>query len=255
MTRVGSLGSLCPMGRPKRADEGGLIHYVLNRANARMTIFEKDGDYEAFELVLEEAVDRTQARLLAYCVMTNHWHLIVWPHQDGEVSRFAGWLTLTHTQRWHAHGTPGGAVTSIRAGSSRSRSRATSTFSPLAATSSATLCGRTWSSEQKTGDGAAWTVKSCRQPGGITAVRLAFGASQELGEAGKRRADGGRVVGPSSLGSPWLPVRGGVMVGSDGAAPRPPGDASSPEAAQEATQRFLTSFPGPVKKEICLCHK
>ena len=91
------------MGRPKRADEGGLIHYVLNRANARMTIFEKDGDYEAFELVLEEAVDRTQTRLLACCVMPNHWHLIVWPHQDGGVSRFAGWLTLTHTQRWHAH--------------------------------------------------------------------------------------------------------------------------------------------------------
>jgi len=91
------------MGRPKRADEGGLIHYVLNRANARMTIFEKDGDYEAFELVLEEAVDRTQTTLLAYCVMPNHWHLIVWPHQDGEVSRFVGWLTLTHTQRWHAH--------------------------------------------------------------------------------------------------------------------------------------------------------
>jgi putative transposase len=91
------------MGRPKRADEGGLIHYVLNRANARMTIFEKDGDYEAFELVLEEAVDRTQTRLLAYCVMPNHWHLIVWPHQDGAVSRFVGWPTLTHTQRWHAH--------------------------------------------------------------------------------------------------------------------------------------------------------
>ena len=166
MTRVGSLGSLCPMGRPKRADEGGLIHYVLNRANARMTIFAKDGDYEAFELVLEEAVDRTQTRLLAYCVMPNHWHLIIWPHQDGEVSRFAGRLALTHTQRWHAHPHTRGAATSIRGDSSRSRSRATSTFSPLAATSSATLCGRTWSSEQKTGDGAAWTVKSCRQPGG-----------------------------------------------------------------------------------------
>ena len=91
------------MGRPKRADEGGLIHCVLNRANARMAIFAKDGDSEALELVLEEAVDRTQTGLLAYCVMPNHWHLIVWPHQDGEVSRFAGWLALTHTQRWHAH--------------------------------------------------------------------------------------------------------------------------------------------------------
>ncbi len=91
------------MGRPKRADEGGLIFHVLNRANARMTIFENDEDYAAFERILEEAVDRTRTRLLAYCVMPNHWHLVVWPRQDGELSRFVGWLTLTHTQRWHAH--------------------------------------------------------------------------------------------------------------------------------------------------------
>ena len=35
--------------------------------------------------------------------MPNHWHLVVWPRHDGELSRFVGWLTLTHTQRWHAH--------------------------------------------------------------------------------------------------------------------------------------------------------
>ncbi len=80
-----------------------MIYHVLNRANARMTIFEDDGDYEAFEQILEEAVERTRTRLLSYCVMPNHWHLIVWPRKDGELSRFVGWLTLTHTQRWHAH--------------------------------------------------------------------------------------------------------------------------------------------------------
>ncbi len=57
------------MGRPKRADDGGLIYHVLNRANARMTIIEKNGDYGAFERVLQETVDRTRTRLLAYCVM------------------------------------------------------------------------------------------------------------------------------------------------------------------------------------------
>jgi putative transposase len=76
---------------------------VLNRANARMTIFENDGDYQAFEKVLAQAVERTGTRLLAYCLLPNHWHLIVWPRKDGELSRFVGWLSLTHTQRWHAH--------------------------------------------------------------------------------------------------------------------------------------------------------
>ncbi len=79
------------------------MSHVLNRANARLPIFERDDDYAAFERVLEEAVDRTGTRLLSYCLMPNHWHLVVWPHDDGELSRFAGWLTLTHTQRWHAH--------------------------------------------------------------------------------------------------------------------------------------------------------
>jgi len=91
------------MGRPHRAAEAGYVYHVLNRSNARMTIFDNDGYYEAFEQVLSQAVERTQTRLLAYCVMPNHWHLLVWPQTDGELSKFAGWLTLTHTQRWHAH--------------------------------------------------------------------------------------------------------------------------------------------------------
>lgn len=91
------------MGRPHRAAEGGYVYHVLNRANAGMNIFKADGDYEAFEQVLLEAVERIETRLLSYCIMPNHWHLVVWPREDGELSRFVGWLTLTHTQRWHAH--------------------------------------------------------------------------------------------------------------------------------------------------------
>ena len=79
------------------------MYHVLNCANARMPIFTKDEDFAAFERVLEEAVARTGTRLLSYCLMGNHWHLVVWPQEDGELSRFVGWLTLTHTQRWHAH--------------------------------------------------------------------------------------------------------------------------------------------------------
>lgn len=91
------------MGRPLRTARGGMVYHVLNRANARMTIFSKEEDYLAFERVLEEAVERTGMRLLSYCVMPNHWHLVLWPLEDGDLSSFTGWLTLTHTQRWHAH--------------------------------------------------------------------------------------------------------------------------------------------------------
>ena len=114
---------MAAMGRPHRAAEGGYVYHVLNRANARMTIFEDDGDYEAFEKALAQAVERTGTRLLAYCLMPNHWHLVVWPQQDGELSRFVGWLTLTHTQRWHAHRRSTGSGHVYQGGSSRSQSR------------------------------------------------------------------------------------------------------------------------------------
>ena len=42
-------------------------------------------------------------RLLAYCVMPNHWHMVLWPRRDGDLSRFMQWLTVTHVRRWHAH--------------------------------------------------------------------------------------------------------------------------------------------------------
>jgi putative transposase len=90
------------MGRPRRVDVGGYLYHVLNRARAWATLFERPADYRQFEDVLEEAVRRTPMRLLAYCVMPNHWHLVLWPERDGLLTRCMTWLTLTHTQRWHA---------------------------------------------------------------------------------------------------------------------------------------------------------
>jgi putative transposase len=90
------------MGRPPRTAEGGLIYHALNRANASLTIFDEPDDYEAFLRVLYEAVARYPVQLLAYCLMPDHFHLIVRPEADGDLSRFMRWLTLTHTQRWHA---------------------------------------------------------------------------------------------------------------------------------------------------------
>lgn len=78
------------------------MYHVLNRANARAQLFASLRDYEAFEDVLAEAYARTPLRILAYCVMPNHWHFVVWPQlgEDSQVSDFFRWLANTHGQRW-----------------------------------------------------------------------------------------------------------------------------------------------------------
>ncbi len=91
------------MPRHLRCHTGGYAYHVLNRAVGRMTLFRKDGDYAAFEKILAEAKEWQPMRLLGYCLMPNHWHLVLWPRRDGDLSEFLRWLTVTHAQRRHAH--------------------------------------------------------------------------------------------------------------------------------------------------------
>ena len=73
-----------------------------------MRIFGRRRDFEAFEEAIGEAKLRVPVRVLAWCVMPNHWHFVLWPRGDGDLSEFMRWLTVTHTQRWHAaHRTAG----------------------------------------------------------------------------------------------------------------------------------------------------
>jgi len=96
------------MPRPPRTDIADITYHVINRANARVQIFDTPEDYVVFENALCEARERTEMRIYAYCVMPNHWHLILQPRNDGDLSLFMKWLTLTHTKRWHSdHSTTG----------------------------------------------------------------------------------------------------------------------------------------------------
>lgn len=91
------------MPRRPRLAAGDLAYHVLNRRVGRLPLFEKPADYAAFEQILAEAHAATRVRLAAYCLMPNHWHLLIWPRHDGELSEVLRWITVTHTQRWHAH--------------------------------------------------------------------------------------------------------------------------------------------------------
>ena len=96
------------MPRKARSAPGGLIYHVWNRAAARMKMFRTEADFAAFERVLAEAVRRNPIQILDFCIMPNHWHFVVKPEHDGELSAFFRWLTLTHAMRWRvSHKTVG----------------------------------------------------------------------------------------------------------------------------------------------------
>ena len=90
------------MGRVPRVDVGNTVYHVLNRANFRSQIFSKDAEYQEFLDILKEALELAPMRILAYCLMPNHWHLVLYPQNDGELSKFLHRITLTHTQRYHS---------------------------------------------------------------------------------------------------------------------------------------------------------
>jgi putative transposase len=86
----------------------GVVCHVLNRAVARAEIFSSAADYAVFEEQLAAACEAVPVRLLTFCLMPNHWHLVLWPQAEGDLSVFMHRLTMTHTMRWHhAHRTLG----------------------------------------------------------------------------------------------------------------------------------------------------
>src|SRR5205809_6716904 len=96
------------MPRIARVAPGDHVYHVMKRANGRLRLFRKPDDCQAFYRVLMQAMTRHPTRLLAWCIMPNHWHFVVWPRKDGELSRFFGYLGLTHAARWQvAHNAVG----------------------------------------------------------------------------------------------------------------------------------------------------
>jgi REP-associated tyrosine transposase len=88
-----------PMARKHRFAPGGVIYHVMNRGSRKGVILENDDQFLAFERLLEEARTKRPMRILAYCFMLNHWHLLLWPSTDTALSRFMQWLEGTHATR------------------------------------------------------------------------------------------------------------------------------------------------------------
>jgi putative transposase len=100
------------MPRRELAQAANVIFHVCNRSARRLLLFESPNDYLAFLNTLEEAKRRVPLELMAYCVMPNHFHLIVRPRVIGQLPAFMQWFQFTHSKRWRVfRGTSGeGAV-------------------------------------------------------------------------------------------------------------------------------------------------
>jgi putative transposase len=89
------------MARTARASKGGICYHVINRGNARATVYHNDSDYHSFIGLMKRASDRLPLRVLAFCLMPNHFHLVLWPYEDGDLSRWMQWLLTSHVRRYH----------------------------------------------------------------------------------------------------------------------------------------------------------
>ncbi len=96
------------MPRIARGLVDGFTYHILNRGNGKRTVFCKSKDYEVFLSLMQEAKERTPISIFAYCLMPNHFHLVVMPERGGDLSRWMQWLMTSHVRHYHGHyGTSG----------------------------------------------------------------------------------------------------------------------------------------------------
>jgi putative transposase len=88
------------MVRRARGTVGGFIYHAMNRGVSRMELFESTTDYHAFLAIIREVQDKCPVDLFSYCIMPNHWHMVLRTAEDGDLAAFMQRLTTTHARRW-----------------------------------------------------------------------------------------------------------------------------------------------------------
>jgi putative transposase len=83
--------------RIPRGQQGGYYH-IINRGNGRATVFHKPQDYEAFLSLLADAKKRHRMKLLGFCLLPNHFHLVLEPADQTALSQFMQWLLTSHVR-------------------------------------------------------------------------------------------------------------------------------------------------------------
>ncbi|HEY9125807.1 MAG TPA: transposase [Acidobacteriaceae bacterium] len=77
------------------------FYHVLNRGNQRQTIFRHQSQFALFLDLLAQSLSKVPVRLWGYCLMGNHWHLVVSVDQPEDLSQWMHWLTNRHVRLMH----------------------------------------------------------------------------------------------------------------------------------------------------------
>ena len=91
------------MPRIARALADNCLYHIINRGNGRQQVFHKDGDYRAFIDLMLHAREKHPIRIYAWCLMPNHFHLLVQPEQADQLNKYMQWLMTSHVRRYHSH--------------------------------------------------------------------------------------------------------------------------------------------------------
>ena len=91
------------MPRTARGLADGFIYHVLNRGNGGQKVFHKEQDYKAFINLMKKGKDRHPLKILAYCLMPNHFHIVVLPTHGEDLSKWMQWLMTSHVRSYHKH--------------------------------------------------------------------------------------------------------------------------------------------------------
>ncbi len=91
------------MARTARASVGGICYHVISRGNGKAEVFHKTEDYYRFTEMMQQSCMRLPLRVVGWCLMPNHFHLVLWPYEDGDLSRWMQWLMTCHVRRYHQH--------------------------------------------------------------------------------------------------------------------------------------------------------
>ena len=89
------------MPRVARGLADGLIYHIINRGNGRQQVFHTEGDYRCFVDLMAEGRERYPVKLLAWCLMPNHFHRLVSPERGEDLSRWMQWVMTSHVRRYH----------------------------------------------------------------------------------------------------------------------------------------------------------